>query len=107
MPTDYEALGKRVSERRRALNWSQEQLAETLNLSISFIGHIERGTRIASLDTLVRLAVTLGVSTNYLLADSMPPDFNRMLLDAAMDDIRTCVKRYAELAVEIEPHSPP
>ena len=46
-------------------------LAEKLGISTSFLGHIERGTRKASLDTLVKMANELGVSLDSLAADSL------------------------------------
>lgn len=39
-------------------------------MSASFLGHIERGTRIASLETLVKLCIALDTDPNYLLAAS-------------------------------------
>ena len=68
---DYVDLGKRVRARRTALNWTQEHLAQEIGVSTSFIGHIERGSRKASIDTLVQLANAMQVSTDELLAGSL------------------------------------
>ena len=68
---DYSKLGKRVRNRRMALNWTQEYLAREIGVSTSFIGHIERGSRKASIDTLVQLANAMQVSTDALLSDSL------------------------------------
>lgn len=68
---DYEALGKRVRAYRKLLNMTQEELAETIGVSCSFVGHIERGTRKLSVDTLVRLADVLQISCDTLLQDSL------------------------------------
>ena len=43
---DYIDLGRRVKELRRKQSLTQEALAEKLDISTSFLGHIERGTRI-------------------------------------------------------------
>ena len=67
----YEALGRRVRAKRTALTWTQERLANEIDVSTSFIGHIERGTRKASIDTLVALANAMQVSTDELLKDSL------------------------------------
>ena len=67
---DYIDLGRRVKELRRKQNLTQEALAEKLDISTSFLGHIERGTRIASLETLVKLCIALDMDPNYLLAAS-------------------------------------
>ena len=68
---DYKILGSRIRERRRALHITQEQLAETAEISASFLGHIERGSRIASLDTFVRICIALQVAPNDLLGAEM------------------------------------
>ena len=71
---NYEALGQRVRAQRRIARLTQEQLAEMAGISISFLGHIERGTRKASLETLVALANALKISTDILLQDSLDDD---------------------------------
>ena len=68
---DYCDLGRRIREQRLEKEWTQERLAASIGMSTSFVGHIERGTRKASLETLVLLANTLGVSLDYLLAGSL------------------------------------
>ena len=64
---DYIALGKRVRYIRRCQDITQEQLAEMVGISTSFVGHIERGTRVLSVDTLYKLCTALGVSSDYLM----------------------------------------
>ena len=68
---DYMDLGKRVRKQRLLIGLTQQELAERIGVSTSFVGHIERGTRKASLETLVALANALGVSVDYLLAESL------------------------------------
>ncbi len=64
---DVAAIGKRVRILRKLADITQEQLAEKCGLSPSFIGHIEGGTRIPSLETICRLAKELNVSLDYLV----------------------------------------
>lgn len=68
---DYKRLGKRIREERRRLNLTQAQLAEDIDISDTYMGAIERGERSLTLDTLVRLVNRLGVSVDYILADSV------------------------------------
>ena len=68
---DYVDLGRRIRKQRIQRGWTQEALAERVNVSTSFVGHVERGTRKASLETLVALANVLDVSLDYLLSGSM------------------------------------
>ena len=70
----YQDLGKRIKQQRILAQLTQDKLSEKAGISLSFLGHIERGTRKASLDTLVRLCNALGVSPNLLLQDSLKDD---------------------------------
>ena len=69
---DYQALGQKIRQLRRIENLTQEELAQKLGVSISFVGHLERGTRTASLETLLSLCAVLKTTPNDLLADSLP-----------------------------------
>ena len=64
-------LGRRIREERLKLNLTQEKLAEDVNLSMAYIGQIERGERSLTLDNLVAVANRLGVTVDYLLSDSI------------------------------------
>ncbi|MBR6513641.1 MAG: helix-turn-helix transcriptional regulator [Clostridia bacterium] len=68
---DYIALGQRIRQARKDKNITQEKLGEICGLSTAHIGHIERGSRIPSLDTLFRISTELDVSVDWLLLDSV------------------------------------
>lgn len=68
---DYKKLGRRIREERKKLNLTQAQLAEEIDISDTYLGAIERGERSLTLDTLVRLVNRLGVTVDYMLADSV------------------------------------
>ena len=68
---DYKSLGMRIRKRRKAMRMTQEELARKLGLSLSFLGHIERGTRKASIETLVAIANELSLSVDFMLQDSL------------------------------------
>ena len=69
---DYKRLGARIREERKRLHLTQAQLAEAIDISDTYMGAIERGERSLTLDTLVSLVNRLGVTVDYLLADSVP-----------------------------------
>lgn len=64
---DYVLLGKRVRIRRNILDITQASLAEMIGVSTSFVGHIERGTRKLSVETLYLLCKALDTSADFLL----------------------------------------
>lgn len=67
---NYASLGEKIKTARKAQGYTQEKLAEICDISTGFLGHIERGTRKLSLDTLFCIAIVLNVSIDYLLIDS-------------------------------------
>lgn len=66
---NYAALGERIRKARKQKLLTQEQLAEACDLSTAHIGHIERGTRALSIESLITISQVLEVSTDYLLLD--------------------------------------
>lgn len=64
---DYKAIGKRVRLRRQIMELTQEELAEKIGVCTSFVGHIERGTRKLSVETLYALCKALKTSSDFLL----------------------------------------
>lgn len=73
---DYIDLGYRIREIRRSASITLDELAEQVGLTPAFLGHIERGSRAASLDTFVAICNVLRVSPVHLLASSLHEDFN-------------------------------
>ena len=64
---DYAKIGNRIRQTRKLKGWSQEVLAEKCEISLSFIGHIERGTRSMSLDTFASICNVLEAGADELL----------------------------------------
>lgn len=71
---DYTAMGQRIRKAREAHFLTQEQLGEICSLSAAHIGHIERGTRKPSLETLFKISSSLKVSLDSLVFDSVKSD---------------------------------
>ncbi len=64
---DYQRMGMRIRQVRKARKWSQEELAKKCGISMSFLGHIERGTRIMSLETFVNICGALDAGADEIL----------------------------------------
>ena len=65
-------LGSRIAERRKQLEWTQDQLAERVGVDAETISRFERGTNLPSLPTLDRLSTALRVEVGDLLSKAMP-----------------------------------
>ncbi len=64
---DYGKVGTRIRQLRKVKGWSQDNLAKRCGVSMSFLGHIERGTRIMSLETFVSICEALDAGADELL----------------------------------------
>lgn len=86
---DYEKLGARVRQQRELNDLTQAELAEKVNVSTSFIGHIERGEKKASVETLVALCNAMEISPLILLRDSLSDAVvqSQMKFDADNQDL--------------------
>lgn len=74
MELDYGTIGIRIRKARKAKGWSQEVLAKQCGISMSFLGHIERGTRIMSLDTFANICAALHMDADGLLWGKAYPE---------------------------------
>ena len=70
---DQIAIGARIKAARERVHLTQEQLAEIIDISPTHMSVIERGVKTPKLDTFVRIANALGVSTDALLQDVVVP----------------------------------
>ncbi len=59
-------LGARIREERKKKGLTQERFAEEVNLSVDYIGYIERGKQAPYLKTLERVAKALDVEVYEL-----------------------------------------
>ncbi len=61
------AVGKRIRELRMEKGWTRGKLAEQLEISDRYSSSIELGQKGMSIETLLRLASSLDVTTDYIL----------------------------------------
>ena len=71
---DYTKLGRRIQRIRHERGLTQAELAERVDVSPPYISHIERGVKTTSLDTLVRIAESLGVTLDVLFLGQQGAD---------------------------------
>lgn len=96
---DYQAMGLRIRELRKQQHFTQAVLAERVGISTSFMGHIERGTRIASLETLVHLSEALDVSLDTMVTgkdDGILPSGNATTKMRMLNDVMRVLNEHAD-----------
>ncbi|GGD99813.1 helix-turn-helix domain-containing protein [Paenibacillus nasutitermitis] len=67
---EYDQLAQRVRAFRKLKGFTQQELAERLEVSVAVLGSLERGTRKPDPKLLERISETLGISYKELTADS-------------------------------------
>jgi transcriptional regulator with XRE-family HTH domain len=84
-------LGRRVKDLRRRRGYTQEQLAERIEINPKYLSSIERGAENPTLDLLCRLAKGLQVDLYELFhvePDAAQPERLRRKLEGLIADIR-------------------
>lgn len=63
-----DTIGKNIRKFREIKKLRQEDLAEKTDLTTNYIGMIERGEKIPSLETFINILNSLGVSADMVLS---------------------------------------
>ncbi len=71
---DRKILGQRIREERMRIGLTQEQIAEYIDVSTTYIGLVERGERSITLEKLVLLSECFHVTIDSLLREAPGPD---------------------------------
>ena len=66
---EYKSIGKKIQQHRTNLGLTQQALAETVDLSVSYMGAIERGKKLPKLKVFIDIANALHISADALLCD--------------------------------------
>ncbi|MCQ2578397.1 MAG: helix-turn-helix domain-containing protein [Treponema sp.] len=70
-------LAEKILELRKQNGWSQEELAEKLDVSRQSVSKWEGAQAVPDLDKVLQMGELFGVSTDYLLKDDMEDDGKR------------------------------
>lgn len=65
---DYKKeMGRRIKDRRKECKITQEEMSETLGISVKHFSEVERGLAGLSIENLVKLSSVLELSLDYLV----------------------------------------
>lgn len=104
---NYFEIGQKIRKYRREKNLSQEQLAESVNISVTHMSHIETGNTKLSLPVLVDIAAVLQVQTDDLLFENrLGADATNLLLKIVQDCTPRQIELIAELAKAVKNKAP-
>lgn len=68
MASTKEKLGRKIQKLRKELGYTQEELAERVNISRTHMGHIEQGRKSPSLKIMDKLAKALKTKVSDLFS---------------------------------------
>ena len=77
-------IGYRITELRKAKNWSQTELAKQIGASREAIGKYERNEALPSVETAKKIADALNVTLDYLVDDKALPSFDKKIVTRIM-----------------------
>ncbi len=68
---DKTVLGAKIREARNTRKYTQEVLAEKADIGVMYLGEIERGIKMPSLNVFMRLVEALDISADFILRDEL------------------------------------
>ncbi len=93
-------IGSRISDLRRIRGYTQERLAELANISIQFLSDIENNKKNMTVTTLIKLADSLHVSSDYIIY-GRDSSSEYSVINAMMDTLSDKDKKNAEKLLEV------
>jgi len=100
MNIDYVSIGERIREARKAVGWTQAELAERSGIEPSNISHIERAATKLSLPTLFSIANALGATLDELAYGNLA-NSSRISCEKLEKLLEDCTDEELESIVEI------
>ncbi len=64
-------LGSMIKKARQKKGYTQEVLAEKADIGLMYYGEIERGIKMPSMNTFIKIIEALGVSADYILQNEL------------------------------------
>ncbi|MDR1326375.1 MAG: helix-turn-helix domain-containing protein [Treponema sp.] len=82
-----DTLGKNIKLLRARRGLSQADLAESADISITFLSNIERGIKFPQPNMLSKIAIALGVEVNELFLENLAANDHKELLNHVSEDL--------------------
>lgn len=72
---DFKLIGQRIREARAKKGWSQEKLAETIDVATAYLSRVERGGTTINLKRLGQISVALDIPMEELITGVIKEDY--------------------------------
>ena len=97
---DKLALGKKLREVRQMKGYTQQTLAEIADIGNVYLGEIERGLKMPSLNIFVKLIEALDISADYILRDELTSG-KEYIYDEITQKLKDLTPKQRKTAVDI------
>lgn len=78
-------IGSKITELRKAKNWSQEDFAKEIGSSRVMIGKYERNDNAPSIEVLLKMAKAFDVTVDYLIGEGQLSSYDKDVLKRIED----------------------
>ena len=94
---NYRLIGRHIKAARKARRMTQEMLAEKMDVSLGYIGQIERGDKLLNLERLAQICLILQVPIEDMIAGCVDKELDDIpvinaLTQERVDAIHTLLK---------------
>lgn len=76
MSIDYKLIGTRIKQQRKETGKTQENLAESLGVTVGYVSQIERGITKVNLETLSEISYILKTDLCYFITGTVTNNSN-------------------------------
>ncbi|MGW4527874.1 helix-turn-helix domain-containing protein [Amycolatopsis sp. NPDC004378] len=94
MNQDNDRIGARIALHRKAVDWTQRQLANRAAVSLSLLQKVEVGDRAATPALLAAVARAFGISTQVLTGQPYADNSHDVVTATQIEQLRTVLRRY-------------
>ena len=97
---DSKTLGNRIRESRIKKMYTQQRMAEIAGISQMYLGEIERGAKMPSLRSFIKIIEALDLSADYVLRDELSSG-ERYIYDEITEKLKNLSPQQRKAASEI------
>ena len=93
-------LGKRLRQSRIQKGYTQQALAKKADIGTVYLGEIERGIKMPSLNIFIKIIEALDISADYVLRDALSSG-GTYIFDEITDQLKDLTPQQRKTAVDI------
>ncbi len=105
---DFKLIGQRIKDARAKRGWSQEKLAENMDVAVTYLSRVERGGTTINLKRLGQISLALNIPIEELITGVIKEDKNYLnkefadLLSQCSKDKQRLIYNIAKIVVGVK-----